>query len=143
MEAMVAYGSGTMETIGEALGNLYGLIMAEIGKQQLQMAGAPFVQYYNYDEATGHSDYVAGVPVVKAGESAGKVSSLSYGEMKVVQAIHSGSYETVPASYEGIGKYLEDNSLEVSGQVFEFYLTNPTQEPDTSKWQTLISFLLK
>jgi effector-binding domain-containing protein len=80
--------------------------------------------------------------VIKKGKSEGKVSALSYGEMKVVQAVHTGSYETLPASYARIGTYLEENSLEASGQVFEFYLTDPTQEPDTSKWKTIISFLL-
>ncbi len=62
--AMVANGAGTMETIGEQLGNLYGVIMTEV----------------------------------------------------------------------------QANNLKISGDAFEFYLTDPGSEPDTAKWQTLIAF---
>jgi effector-binding domain-containing protein len=141
--AMTARGAGTMETIGQELGRLYGLIMAEIGKQSLQMSGPPFVHYLDYDEATGHSNYVAGVPVVRAGEETDEVHPRSYKEMKVVQAMHTGPYEEFVNSYAEMETYIEENSLKVTGQAFEFYLTDPGTQPDPNKWKTLIAFPLE
>lgn len=112
-EAMVANGAGTMETIGEQLGNLYGMIMMEVGKQNLQVAGAPFIQYLDYDEA------------------------------EVVQAIHTGPYEEFTISYDKLDQYIITNGLELTGEAFEFYLSDPGTEPDPAKWITRIAFPLK
>ena len=141
--AMTAKGAGTMETIGQEMGRLYGLIMAEIGKQKLQMSGPPFVHYLDYDEATGHSNYVAGIPVVQAGEDTEVVHSVSYAEMKVVRALHTGPYEEFVNSYAEMEEFIKENSLEVTGEGFEFYLTDPGTEPDPKNWKTLIAFPLK
>jgi effector-binding domain-containing protein len=143
ISAMVAKGAGTMETIGQQLGNLYGKIMTEIGRQNLQMAGAPFVHYLDFDESTGHSNYVAGFPVVKTGEKSGEVYPATFEKMEVVQAMHTGPYQEFPLSYDLMGSYIQSNSLEITGEAFEFYLTDPGQEPDDSKWQTLIAFPLQ
>lgn len=143
MVAMTVAGAGTMGTIGQDLERLYGSIMTEISKQQLQMSGPPFVHYLDYDEATGHSNYMAGIPVVHSGEDSDMVHSVSYAEMKVVQALHTGPYEEFVNSYAEIGDYIMKNSLKVTGQAFEFYLTHPDSEPDPNYWKTTIAFPLQ
>jgi len=141
--AMVADGSGTMETIGEQLGELYGAIYTEIEKQQLQVAGPAFVHYLDYDESTGHSNYRAGLQVTKKGKSSGDVEWVTYPKMKVVQAIHMGPYEEFTNSYDKLDAYISTHGLEVKGQAFEFYVTAMMTESDPSKWQTIIAFPLK
>ena len=42
--------------------------------------------------------------------------------------------------YESTG---HSNSLELTGEAFEFYVTGMMQESDNSKWETLIAFPLK
>ncbi|MEN8201076.1 MAG: SRPBCC family protein [Bacteroidota bacterium] len=141
--AMVADGAGTMETIGQQLGELYGAIFTEIEKQQLQVTGPAFVHYLDYDEATGHSNYRAGFQVAANGKSAGGVESVSYPEMKIVKATHTGPYEEFTNSYEKMDAYIQENGLEVSGEAFEFYVTGIMTESDPAKWQTIIAFPLK
>ena len=143
MMALVADGAGTMETIGEELGRLYGLVYAEVEKQQLQVSGPAFVLYLDFDEATGHSNYRAGFMVDKAGNTAGDVAAVEYPEMKVVQAMHTGPYEEFINSYEKIDQYIQSNGLEISGQAFEFYNTGMMTESDNSLWETLIAFPVK
>ena len=143
MFAMVADGAGTMETIGEQLGELYGAIYAEIEKQQLQVAGAAFVHYLDYDASTGHSNYKAGFQVTKRGKSGGNVTSVAYPEMKVVQGLHMGPYEEFTISYDELDKYISTNGLETKGEAFEFYVTAMMSESDPSKWETIIAFPLK
>ncbi len=141
--ALVADGAGTMETIGEQLGELFGLIYAEVEAQQLQISGPGFVQYLDYDESTGHSNYRAGFRVSSLGKDAGIIVAVAYPEMKVIQAMHTGAYEEFTTSYDKIGEYISSNALEVSGETFEFYVTGMMQESDNSKWETLIAFPLK
>jgi len=141
--AMVADGGGTMETIGQQLGELYGVIYVEIETQQLQVAGPAFVHYLDYDEATGFSNYRAGFQVAAKGAFSGVVKAASYPEMKVVQAMHTGPYEEFIKSYEKMDAYIRENGLEVSGEAFEFYVTGMMTESDPAKWQTIIAFPLK
>jgi len=143
MFALVAESAGTMETIGEQLGELYGLVFAEAGKQQLEIAGAAFVHYLDFDESTGFSNYRAGIPVDKAGKDAGQVQAVAYPEMQVVQALHTGPYEEFSASYDQMGAYVEAENIEVSGEAFEHYQVSMQTESDPALWQTLIAFPLK
>lgn len=141
--AMVTEGAGTMEEIGMALGGLYGLVYAEVGKQQLGINGPAFVHYLDHDETTGFSNYLPGVQVQSSGKKSGAVRPVIYPEMKVVSALHTGPYEKFLESYETLGAYIEANGLETVGSAFEFYLVNGQTEPDPNKWQTLIAFPLK
>lgn len=143
MFALVAEGAGTMETIGEQLGQLYGLVFAEAGKQQLEIAGAAFVHYLDYDESTGFSNYQAGIPVDKLGKDAGQVQAVAYPEMEMVQALHIGPYEEFKASYELLGAYVETKKIEVSGEAFEYYQVMAQTESDPALWETLIAFPVK
>ncbi len=143
MFSLVVDGAGTMETIGEQLGELYGLLFMEAGKQQLEMLGAAFVHYLDYDESTGFSNYRAGIPVDQMGKDAGQVKALAYPEMEVVQALHTGPYEEFISSYELLGAYVETNEMEISGEAFEHYQVGMQTESDPALWQTLIAFPLK
>jgi len=143
MTTLVADGAGTMETIGEQLGELYGLLFAEAGKQQLEVTGAPFVHYLDYDESTGFSNYRAGIKVSEMGKDAGQVKAVAYPEVQVVQALHTGPYEKFSASYAELEFYLQENEIQTSGQAFEFYQVGMMAESDPALWQTLIAFPLK
>ncbi len=142
-QAMVTEGSGTMDELGSKLVALYGIVFAEVSKQQLDIAGPAFVLYLDYDEATGISNYLPGVQVKTAGKTNGKVKSVSYPEMKVLRAVHTGPYEKFMESYGLLAEYMEAKGIEVSGQAFEFYMVSSQDESDPAKWQTVIAFPLK
>ena len=141
--ALVASGAGTMEEMGQTLGQLYGMIYAEVETQGLQVAGPAFVHYRDYDEATGHSNYLAGAQLSTKGRDAGEVKAVSYPEMQVVQTVHTGPYEDFTLSYTAMEKYIREEGLEVKGEAFEFYTVNMQNEQDPARWQTLICFPLK
>lgn len=143
MLTMLAGEAGTMEDMGQKLGELYGTVYNEIEKQGLQVSGPAFVHYLDFDEATGRSNYLAGFQVGARGTSAGVVKAKSYPEMQMIQAMHTGPYEDFVASYELMDAYIKENGLEIAGDAFEFYVTGMMTEPDQSKWQTLIAFPLK
>ena len=141
--AMLTEGAGTMEEMGGSLGELYGLVYAEVGKQELEISGPAFVHYLDYDDSTRFSNYLPGVIVKAPGKKVGKVRPVAYPEIKAVSAVHTGPYEKFMESYVTLGAYIKANGLEVTGKAFEFYIVNGQMEPDPNKWQTLIAFPLK
>lgn len=143
MYAMVAGATGTMDDYPVQMADLFGKLTAELEKQGLQMAGAPFSHYLTFDEETGLSDYLCGIPVATPGRDADGIEARSYGEMSVVQAMHSGPYEEFAASYERMMGYIFENGIEVNMEAIEFYLTDPAMEPNLTKWQTLIAMPIR
>ncbi|MEN8157647.1 MAG: GyrI-like domain-containing protein, partial [Bacteroidota bacterium] len=142
-EAMVASGSGTMEEMAKQLGDLYGKLFAEVGRQQLEVKGPPFIHYIDFDQTTGHSNYLAGVPVGKPGSGGDEVNPRSYPDMKVVITEHYGQYENFDASYGLMQEYVARHALEVTGEAFEFYTVGMHNEKDPAKWKTTIVFPLR
>jgi AraC family transcriptional regulator len=122
---------------------LYGKLMTDMESQGLQMAGAPFCHYLSFNVETGITEYLAGIPVSVKGKDAGVIKAVSYPEMEVIQAMHTGPYDDLQLSYNKLMEYIAVNQLKVTGVTFEFYLIDPSQEPDVTKWQTLIAFPLK
>lgn len=142
-EALVAKGAGTMEEMAQSIGQLYGMVMAEVEKQGLEMAGPAFIHYLDYDEETGFANFLAGVQVNKPGRDAGEVKAASYDEMNVVQGLHTGPYEKFEESYIQLGMHVSENALDVTGEAFEFYIVDMREVDDPSKYQTIIAFPLK
>jgi len=56
---------------------------------------------------------------------------------------HKGSYETLGDSWEAFEEYNAAHNVEPRWYPYEVYLTDPEQEPDTSKWVTEIVFPVK
>jgi len=142
MVTLVSPAKGTMEEMGDIMGDLYGKIIAQIGTQGLEMAGAPFTHYLSFDQATGIAEFLAGIPVASAGKDTDDVMVKKYRKMKVVQAIHQGPYEEFRFSYEKLMRHVQENELDVAFEAFEIYYTDPMSEPDVRKWQTMIAFPL-
>lgn len=143
MFTLVIPGNGTMEEMSTQMSDLYGQLMAEMGSQGLQITGAPFSHYLSFDEVSGVTEYLSGIHVSGKGKNAGIIKAVNYPEMQVVQAIHTGPYEDLHVSYAKLMEYIAVNKIQVTGETIEFYFTDPSQEPDITKWQTLITFPLR
>lgn len=143
MNVLLADGAGTMEEVGAQLAELYALLFQTAMDQGLEVVGVPFVNYLDYDEQTGHSNYRAGIEVSSMGSDAGKVKAEVYQETEAVQCLHTGAYETLLASYEAIDAYILAEGLDVAGNAIEYYQVGAMSESDPELWETLITFPLK
>jgi effector-binding domain-containing protein/uncharacterized protein YndB with AHSA1/START domain len=143
MNVLVAGGGGTMEELASQLPELYGLLFQTAGEQGLEVVGVPFVNYLDYDEETGYSNFHAGIQVSAMGKDAGKVMAQVYPETEAVQCLHTGSYELFTTSYDAMSAYILDHGVDVAGNAIEYYQVGAMQESDPEKWETLIVFPLK
>ena len=143
MFALVIKSKGTMEEMSNQIPTVFEKLNKEMEAQGLQVTGAPFCYYLSFDQASGISEYLTGMHVSGKGKDAGDVKAVSYGAMDVIQAVHSGPYSDLMTSYNKIMDYIAVNQLMISGGNFEFYLTDPSMEPDITKLQTLIAFPLR
>ena len=133
--------------LGARLGDVFGWL----GARGLAPAGAPFFKY-NLIDMTGELEVEAGAPV----------TATVVGDDYVVSGVlPAGRYATLthlghPSELAEVTKALldwaarQDLTWDMSpadggerwGCRLEIYLTDPSQEPDMSKWQTQLAFRL-
>jgi effector-binding domain-containing protein len=140
----------TMAELG-GLGARFGEVFAWLDARGLAPAGAPFFRY-NAIDMMRQLQIDVGVPVAAAVDGDGHV---------VPGVLPAGRYATLthvgpPGELAGATKTLLDwadaqglrwdmspgDSGERWVSRLEIYLTDPGQEPDTSKWQTQLAFRL-
>ncbi|HEY4784513.1 MAG TPA: GyrI-like domain-containing protein [Bacteroidales bacterium] len=129
-------------TIGQKMGELYGKLFGHLGENSLQPAGAPFAVYYSFDP-NGNTEFEVGVPVSTETKGTDEIKYKEYPAMKVISTLYVGPYEKMGPVYEALKKYAADNKLETQPATWEVYLTDPMKETDTSKYQTLIYYVIK
>jgi effector-binding domain-containing protein len=123
-----------MQNIGMEMGSIYGELMSYIGKNNIKMSGIPIAIYHAWSDTI--NDIECGIPVdgKVTGTDLIKVSETYSG--KIATAIHFGAYDKVYNTWMAIDKYIKDNNLEENGACWEEYITDPSTEKDSTKWQT-------
>ena len=128
-----------------------GEVFAWLGARGLAPAGAPILKYNVIDMAR-QLEVEAGVPVAAAVDGDGEI---------IAGVLPAGRYATLthvghPSELAGAtGALLDwgasqgltwdisrDGDVERWGSRLEFYLTDPAEEPDMSKWETQLAFRL-
>ncbi len=130
--------SGTMhpDEIGAFLGKSYGMIGAAL--EGAEMAGYPAAIYYSYTDTLTQME--AAIPVATKGESKDGIESKSFDAHKALKIDFYGWYGDVGPAHYAIDDFMMANGMDMAGPVREVYVTDPGEEPDTSKWLTEIYY---
>jgi len=119
----------SIDKLTEEFDKNYALIesyLSEIGEQP---AYAPYAAYYNHDMQ--NLDVEMGFPVLKVLPEKGEIKSGAIpAQANAACIIHKGSYDSLNKTYGQIYKYIEDNSFEISGAHYDFYVSNPDDTPE-------------
>ena len=59
---------------------------------------------------------------------------------KCIMGDYYGAYEEMEPAYKDLETYMKMNDLEKTGDILEFYITDPVDELDTTKWLTHIVY---
>lgn len=128
-----------MEEIGSLYAESFGAIMQYMEQANLQVLGPPLAVLHEYSES--RMVFEPAMVVEKAPKDL--KAPLQAGEIKpgkVVKGIHIGDYAAMEPTYDAVGKYIEAKGYNVSGNIWEVYITDPEVEKDTTKWETHIYF---
>ncbi|TNE65029.1 MAG: hypothetical protein EP344_03280 [Bacteroidetes bacterium] len=111
-------------------------------KAGVEMAGAPSGLYWSWDEEAGKTDMACAIPVATDKKIAGlDIIPLDSGQALVIE--YFGIYDSIGNAHYAMDDYLLEKNLESIPPVIEEYLTDPTQEPDTSKWLTKVIYYVR
>jgi effector-binding domain-containing protein len=126
-------------------------IFSWLGARGIAPAGPPFFRYHVVDMER-QLQVEAGVPVASAVEDDGPIRAGTLPAGRFAIMTHTGAPDTLAAATAKLLDWAEARGLawdisrtdagEHWGCRLEFYLTNPAEQPDASKWQTQLVFRL-
>ena len=132
----------SMDAIAEAMNAGYAKLQAYIAEQNKQIAGAPYCCYTNANEDFSRFDMEFGIPVNEAVTESGEIFMSRTYEGKAVTGTHKGAYTALEATYTALMDYVKENSLELTGAYYDYYISNPADTPE-SELLTQVVFPIK
>jgi effector-binding domain-containing protein len=126
-------------TMAAMFGELMGFIQ---GRRNVNIAGYPYTMYIKWNEQERFAAFRAGIPVDNATRTWGRVEFSVLPETTALKTTHYGRYEDIGRAYTALDEYVREFDMEETCCPMEVYVTDPTMEPDTSKWQTDVYFPL-
>jgi effector-binding domain-containing protein len=128
-----------VEDLPTLIGASYGRIMEVLSRTGQQLAGEPYVAYFNLDMKA--LEVEMGFPVAQNGAGDGDVvAGFIPGGMKV-SALYTGPYQQMAPAYDQLTRYAQEHGYEPTGVAYEHYLNGPETPPE--QLQTRIVFPLK
>jgi effector-binding domain-containing protein len=103
--------------------------MAEFFKQGLQPAGTMISVYHNSPATVEESElkWDIGFPVSSDIRVKPPLNVTVYTKKTVLEYIHRGSYDLLPAAYQKLTDYVEAKKFKIILPTYEFYLNSPQQ----------------
>ncbi|PLX10951.1 MAG: hypothetical protein C0597_15900 [Marinilabiliales bacterium] len=129
----------SMDRLSSKMIDMYSSLMIYLKENNEEIAGFPFAVYHPYEEE-GYTMLECGLPVSKKLDGNDLIKYVEIPAGKTIMASHFGHYNSVRLTYDVLQKYIEENSIEITGSPFEMYITDPMKEPDQSKWETKVYF---
>ncbi len=142
----------TMATIGSAVDSGFPELFGWLASQGIAPGGPPFIRYLVIDMA-GDLQIELGVPVSAPVTGSGRIQPgvLPGGSYAVLR--HTGPYDGLVASNDALQQWAAGQGVRFEtsdtpqgsawGSRVEFYLTDPSQEPDPAKWETDVAYLTR
>lgn len=119
--------------LGDKFGEIYSEIGAYMQANNIQFAGAPFGIYHAFSPES--IDLEAGMPVSDSPEGEGRIHFMNTYGGKAAMTVFMGHYDKLKEAWREFAK-LVDAEYKLAGPCFEVYITDPGEEPDSSKWIT-------
>lgn len=125
-----------MNALTGFFGRAFGAVMAAVQMQGASPAGPPFARYHGMPGET--VDVEAGFPVAGNFHGTGEVASGTLPDTDAFEAVHTGPYDTLGSTYDAIRERMAAEGAAPADSMWEYYLTDPEQQPDPATWQTRV-----
>lgn len=124
-----------IDDIASEMGKIYGELMMFVSERGFSII-APPVCIWNKWSPNDDNEMECGVIVKEEAEGYDNIVAKKTYAGKAAMLVHKGAYTESHPSWEFLMNYVKENNLEMNGAPWEEYITDPTKEPDTSKWIT-------
>jgi effector-binding domain-containing protein len=141
--AMATRAKVNSDNIEEFMRNSFGTMMNLASSSKVQIQGVPLA-FYEGDETTVEWGVTAALPVNKVPLKLPEgYFKFEIPKTKAVSIVHTGAYNTSGDSYYALIDFIMANGLEISGDSWEEYLSDPEITANPMELKTQICFPIK
>ena len=111
-----------------------------LSMKEVSMGGAPMAIFHEYDEEGNKVVMEMAIPVA---DSIAVPDSLTIGKVPAGPAIrteHVGDYMGLEGAWSAFEKHNAENNIQPRWYPYEVYVTDPSEQSDSSKWITQIVY---
>ncbi len=116
------------------MGKLVQEVIGEVQKQGIAITGPWFTHHFKRPDE--FFDFEVCMPVATPISAADRVQPGEWPAMKVVRTFYRGNYSGLPAAWGEFLQWTDKEGLQLSPEIWERYLVNPSSENDPDKWIT-------
>lgn len=128
------------QEISTFYGNTLSKILEQFSKAGITPVGAPSDLYWSYDEEAGTTDMAAVFPISKEQKVDHGLTAFPINEGNALLIEFFGRYDTIGQAHLAMDEFMTEKNLQSIPPVIEEYVTDPSLEPDTSKWLTRVIY---
>lgn len=125
--------------ISTVLGECFGIVFSHCMAKGVEMAGFPLARYPVVGPLT---TIEAGVPLKAPAKPEGEMEFVELPGGPAVFAVHGGPYDQLGDTHAAILRWLQEQKLRAAGPHWEWYVTDPGQNPNPADWRTHIFYPL-
>jgi effector-binding domain-containing protein len=118
------------------LGHAYGAVIQALSAQGMTPVGEPFAYYLH--APTPNVEMEAGFPVATQCMPSGDVVPSELPGGTIASVTHVGPYEAMVETYNQLNAWATEQGLVLGESMWETYLIDPQQEPDSNRWRTQV-----
>ena len=122
------------DEIQEAMGGAIGELLATLGEQGVVPAGSIFSHHFAMNPDT--FDFEVGVPVETAVSAASRMQPGEAPAMTVARTVYHGDYDGLGSAWGEFDQWLAVSGRPQAPDLWERYLTDPSENPAPATWQT-------
>ncbi|QIA06241.1 SRPBCC family protein [Draconibacterium halophilum] len=124
--------------VSREMSEMYNEISKFLAQKEVEMAGIPFAMYHLMDEE--EIDLECGIPIDETVEGNAKVKIATFPTTTCASLDFYGDYNNLQEGHIALQKWVEAHGFNLISAPMEFYLTDPQQETDPTKWITRICY---
>lgn len=125
-----------MEEMTAFFERTFSQVMSTLHAAGVHPTGAPFARYRG--TPTDVVDIEAGFPVSEPFETSGTFIAGILPAARAVEVVHVGPYDQLPQTYGRIEAWMAEKGLRPLDDMWEWYDSGPSSDPDPSTWRTRI-----
>ncbi len=131
-----------LDKIHEFYSKNFPSLAGKLAAKNIKMAGPPCGLFYEWDEANHLTEMAAALPVPSKTDLGVGIESIELIPGKALLIDYYGAYQNSGSAHFALEDYIKKNGLSAKIPAIEEYVTDPSTEPDTSKWLTKIYYLI-
>lgn len=121
-------------------GRNFSKINAYLGKEMQNSNRPPFAVFHEWNEETRRTTVEVAIPLWSMLEGKDDIKKREMATTDALFIDYYGPYEFTGKAHQAISEYAMQNGTDLLGMGFEIYVTDPSEEADTSKWLTKIVY---